>query len=249
MNKQQFPSPIHATMCLFGYYIYEDCAHKGVEVVSHCVERLWKAGIDGQLWACVEVQYIRHLMELAPLTWEGRHGYCKHCQRKYAVSLLRPFFKISYLAQIVIYHLYRKVKENSRHQQIPETVSLCSFNDLNVSAERPQPIPPSEDPYIYTPFVTKTVTELLGIENQIPPEEMHDGYKIIFPSNLDIYDRTEAGGNFQWLSQGWFAGKRVGPVVSRFSLRNGMTIKDQGVVAEAILNEKLLGIWRYVVGL
>jgi hypothetical protein len=130
---------------------------------------------------------------------------------------------------------------------MPETVSFRSFNDLDVSAERSQPIPPSEDPYIYTPFVAKTIPELLGVDNQIPPEKVRDGYKITFPSNLDIYDRTEAGGSFQWLSQGWYAGSRVGPAMSRFSFRNGMTFRDQGVVAEGIVKEKLLGMWRYVV--
>jgi hypothetical protein len=73
-------------MCLFGYHIYDDCGHKGIEVVSHCVERLWKAGIGGQLWTCPEVQYIRHLIELSPLTWESKYGYCKCCQKAYAVS-------------------------------------------------------------------------------------------------------------------------------------------------------------------
>jgi hypothetical protein len=91
------PSTVHATMCLFGYYIYEECGHKGIEVVSHCVERLWKAGISGQLWTCPEVQYIRHLMQLSPLTWEGKYGYCKHCQRTYAVSA--PFF--SFIIHVV----------------------------------------------------------------------------------------------------------------------------------------------------
>jgi hypothetical protein len=132
---------------------------------------------------------------------------------------------------------------------MPETVSFRSFNDLNVPTERPNSTPPAEDPYVYTPFVTKSVPELLGIEDQIPPEEARDGYKIIFPSNLDVYDRTEAGGSFQWLSQGWYAGRRVGPVVSRFSFRNGMTFRDQGVVAEAIVQERVLGVWRYVGGL
>jgi hypothetical protein len=132
-------------------------------------------------------------------------------------------------------------------QQMPETVSLRSFNDLDVSAERSQPMPPSEDPYIYTPLVAKTIPELLGVDNQIPPGEVRDRYKITFPSNLDIYDRTEAGGSFQWLSQGWYAGSRVGPAMLQFSFRNGMTFRDQGVVAEGIVKEKLLGMWRYVV--
>jgi hypothetical protein len=129
---------------------------------------------------------------------------------------------------------------------MPEAVSFRSFNDLNVPAESPQSTPAAEDPYIYTPFVTKSVPELLGIDGQIPPQELREGYKITFPSNLDIYDRTEAGGSFQWLSQGWFGGRCVGPVVSRFSLRNGMSFRDLGVVAEAIVQERLLGVWRYV---
>lgn len=108
-------------------------------------------------------------------------------------------------------------------------------------------MPPSGDPYIYTPFVAKTIPELLGVDNQIPPEQMQDGYKITFPSNLDIYDRTEAGGSFQWLSQGWYTGSRVGPAVSPFSFRHGMTFQDQGVVAEAIVKERLLGTWRCVI--
>jgi hypothetical protein len=132
---------------------------------------------------------------------------------------------------------------------MPETVSFRSFNDLNIPAERSQQTPLVEDPYIYTPFITKSVPELLGIEDQIPPQELRDGYKIIFPSNLDIYDWTEASGSFQWLSQGWFSGRRVGPIVSRFSLRNGMSFRDLDVVAEAIMQERLLGVWRYVVGL
>jgi hypothetical protein len=87
VNKLQILSQVHATMCLFGYYIYDGCGHKGIEIVSHCVECLWKAGIDGQLWACPEVQYIRHLIQLSPLTWEGKYGYCKYCQMIYVVGL------------------------------------------------------------------------------------------------------------------------------------------------------------------
>jgi hypothetical protein len=131
---------------------------------------------------------------------------------------------------------------------MPETASIRSFNDLSVPTERSQPTAPAEDPYIYTPFVTKSVPELLGVEDQIPLQELRDGYRIIFPSNLDVYDRTEAGGSFQWLSQGWFGGRRVGPIVSRFSLRNGMSFRDLGVVAEAIVQERLLGVWRYIFG-
>lgn len=130
-----------------------------------------------------------------------------------------------------------------------EIVSLRSFNDLNAPAERFQPTPPAEDLYIYSPFVTKSVPELLGVEDQIPPEALRDGYKTISPSNLDKYDRTEAGGSFQWLTQGWFAGRRVSPIVSRFSFRNGMSFRDLGVVAEAIMQERLLEVWRYIVGL
>src|ERR1700734_562846 len=84
--SNEFRVKVYATMCLFGYYTYEDCGHKEIEIVSHCVGCLWKAGMDGQLWACPEVQYIKHLMELAPLTWEGKCGYCKSCQKTYAVG-------------------------------------------------------------------------------------------------------------------------------------------------------------------
>lgn len=84
---QTLPDYYMPTMCLFSYYSYDSCGHKGIEVVSHCVERLWRAGIDGQLWVCPEEKYNRYLMELSPIIWEGRHGYCRYCQQKYAVGL------------------------------------------------------------------------------------------------------------------------------------------------------------------
>jgi hypothetical protein len=81
-------------MCLFGYNSYEECGHKGIEVVSHCVGRLWSAGIDGQLSVCPELKYAKYLMELSPLTWESNCGYCKQCQKEYAVRLTCSCSKI-----------------------------------------------------------------------------------------------------------------------------------------------------------
>jgi len=34
--------------------------------------------------------------------------------------------------------------------------------------------------------------------------------------------------------------------VSRFSLRNGMGFRDLDVIAETIAQERLLGVWRYI---
>jgi hypothetical protein len=89
-------------MCLFGYYVYEGCGHNGIEVVSHCVERLWEAGINGQLWACPELQYIRNLMQLSPLIWEGKYGYFRFCQKIYAVSPYFFWFQNSLFLQVII---------------------------------------------------------------------------------------------------------------------------------------------------
>jgi hypothetical protein len=74
-------------MRLLSYKSYDECGHRGIEVLSHFVRRLWRAGIDGQLLVCPEIKYSRYLMELSPLTWEGSYGYCKQCQEGYAIRL------------------------------------------------------------------------------------------------------------------------------------------------------------------
>jgi hypothetical protein len=60
-----------------------------------------------------------------------------------------------------------------------------------------KPITPPEDPYIYTPYVTKTIPEPVNITSYIPEYEVREGFKIKFPPKLEIYDRTEVGGCYQ----------------------------------------------------
>jgi hypothetical protein len=129
-----------------------------------------------------------------------------------------------------------------------EGVSSRLFNDLHLPTKRSNPLPPSEDPYIYTPYITKTILDLLGITSQVPENEISEGFKIEFPSILEIYDRTEAGGCFQWPSQGWYGGKLVGPSLSRFSSKISLTKRNEIMVARAVLEGRVLGIWRYVSG-
>ena len=106
--------------------------------------------------------------------------------------------------------------------------------------ERSKPIPPSEGPYIYAPYVTKTIQELLGT-SQISEDQGCEAFVIEFPPNLEIFDRAKVGSSILWVLQGWYVGKFVGPYLSRYSAKAGMTKRDRIVVAKAILEERILG--------
>jgi hypothetical protein len=122
---------------------------------------------------------------------------------------------------------------------MPEIPSSRSLNDIHLFS----PQTDSEDPYIYTPYLCKTVLELLGVASQFSDEDISEILPITFPAKYALYDRSESD-VVQWMTQGLCRGEEVGPVVSELSLRGGMTDEDCQAVKKAINQGMLLTIFR-----
>jgi len=80
-------------MCEFNYHYYEACCHRFIEIVTHCANALWKAGMNGELRPCREVIYTSHLINnMSPskfsgtYSWKGRSGFCRKCEIDFEVK-------------------------------------------------------------------------------------------------------------------------------------------------------------------
>lgn len=123
---------------------------------------------------------------------------------------------------------------------MPTTVSYRSFNDLYVSAG--DLTSPSEDPYIYTPYLCRTLPQLLGIANQfLHADDMNA--PVVFEVNFSLYSR-EIDNNTQWVSQGLDNGSPLGQLASVFTTRGGLTKNDIVLLGTSVANGTLDSTWR-----
>jgi hypothetical protein len=86
-------------MCEFGYFVYERCHHRFIEITNHCSAVLWKAGLTGKLIPCKETIYTnifynsttvwthetRPRGDKKPKWWRGKSGFCRKCEDEFKV--------------------------------------------------------------------------------------------------------------------------------------------------------------------
>jgi hypothetical protein len=91
-------------MCEFGYFIYNGCHHRFVEITSYCSPVLWKAGMTGKLIPCKEMIYTNMFYNSTtvftaftkprggekPRWWTGKSGFCRKCEDEFKVTALYP---------------------------------------------------------------------------------------------------------------------------------------------------------------
>jgi len=108
-------------------------------------------------------------------------------------------------------------------------------------------------PFIYTPWLNRTLYQLLSISHHFTETAHAMAPELFFPFNLAIYDVTSAYGspNDQWTSYAHIDGVRVEGCASSYFARNGgLTPQDRKHASSATAcGFQSQQIWQYVVHL